>query len=200
VNTVHKTSAKQRILSAAQQLHEQGGIEAVSMRNVAEAVGVVAGAIYRHYRDKDALMDAMVEAGHGVLKRYLEEGARSRGDRVRSIMDRFVHFALDQPGLYDLMFMRPRTGTRRFPEDFAAGRSPTFAILHTAVVEEVRKGRYRRDDSLEITLWIWATAHGLVSMYNLGRFTGGATDFVALYHRTLRRALRGVKTPAGRNA
>ena len=199
MNAVHATgTAKLRILSAAQQLHEQRGLDAVSMRNVADAVGVVAGAIYRHYRDKDALMDAMVEAGHGVLRTYLEEGARGRGDRVTAIMDQFLRFALDQPGLYDLMFMRPRAATRRFPEDFAAGHSPTFAILHREVVEQIRKGKYRRDDALEITLSIWAYAHGLISMYTLGRFSGGPEAFERIYHRTIRRAMRGIKTPPKR--
>jgi AcrR family transcriptional regulator len=196
VNTVHTGDAKRRILAAAQELHEKRGLDAVSMRNVAEAVGVVAAAIYRHYRDKDALIGAMIAAGHGVLETYLREGEKARSDKVLAIMDQFLRFAFDQPGLYELMFLRAHGPLRKYPDDFAAGRSPTFNILHRAVTEEIRRKRYRRDDAMETALSLWAHAHGLISMYTLGRFTLGPDDFAKLYHRDAQRTLRGIKAPS----
>jgi AcrR family transcriptional regulator len=196
VNTVHVSDAKTRILAAAQELHEKRGLDAVSMRNVAEAVGVVAAAIYRHYRDKDALIGAMIAAGHGVLETYLLEGEKARGDKVVAIMDQFLEFAFDQPGLYELMFLRAYEPLRKYPDDFAAGRSPTFNILHRAVAEEIRKKRYRRDDAMETALSLWAHAHGLISMYTLGRGGRAPPAVRKLYHRDAQRTLRGIKTPS----
>ena len=193
MNSVHVAPPKERILAAARQLHETRGLDAVSMRNVAESVGVVAAAIYRHYRDKDALIGAMIAAGHGVLESYLREAEKSRGDRVLAIMDQFLRFAFDQPRVYELMFLRPHAPVRRYPDDFAAGRSVTFNILRDAVAEQIRKGRYRRDDPMETALTIWSHAHGLISMYTLGRFSLDRNEFTKLYRRVLHRTLRGIK-------
>ena len=89
VNTVHVSDAQRRILSAAQELHEKHGLEAVSMRNVADAVGVVAAAIYRHYKDKDALIDQSTATRIILLSAYdtpeIERESYTRG------ADAFLH-------------------------------------------------------------------------------------------------------------
>ena len=182
VNTVHK------ILDAAQRLHDEQGFDAVSMRNVADAVGVVPAAIYRHYKDKDALLNAMVDAGFELLETYFL-GARN----VNALMRRFVQFALEQPRLYQLMFQRERKNVRKFPDDFRAGRSRSFTMLEDAVAAAMKRGDYRKGDPLETAFTIWAQAHGLISMYTLGRFSGDAAQFVRFYERSMRRVLDGIR-------
>ena len=187
MNSVHISKSKTRILDAAKQLHDEQGIDAVSMRNVADIVGVVPAAIYRHFRNKDELLDAMVEAGFALLETYLE------GTNVKKLMLGFVRFALEQPRLYPLMFLRRRAKARRFPDDFRAGKSATFNILRSAVDGAMKRGEYRRDDSFETALTIWVHAHGLISMYTLGRFTGGDDEFLRYYDRSMRRILNGIR-------
>src|SRR6185436_17205056 len=63
-------SAAERMLRAAADLLQTGGIEAVSTRAVAAAAGVQPPTIYRQFGDKDGLLDAV--AGF-VLERYLEK-------------------------------------------------------------------------------------------------------------------------------
>ena len=56
-----------KIRAAARRLLEKQGLEAVSMRRVGEAVGITAMAIYRHYPDRAALLNAVADEGFQEL-------------------------------------------------------------------------------------------------------------------------------------
>jgi AcrR family transcriptional regulator len=60
---------KDRVLRAAVDLADREGIEAVSMRRLGQELGVEAMALYRHVRDKDALLDGMIETVIGEIAR-----------------------------------------------------------------------------------------------------------------------------------
>ena len=182
---------KERILTVASRRQLAGGAEAVSMRSIASSLGVTATSIYRHFRDKDHLLDAIVEAGFASLLTHLQ---RRRSPGVIAVMDSFLDFALAQPRLYALMFLRQRDRVRVFPADFAAHRSPTFDLLRDAVEREMKAGRMRRDDSLEVTLTVWSLGHGLVSMYTLGRFGNDPAAFRRIFRRSVRRLYRGLQS------
>jgi AcrR family transcriptional regulator len=51
----------QRIVDAAVRVADEGGLARVSMRNVGGELGVEAMSLYHHVRNKDALLDALVE-------------------------------------------------------------------------------------------------------------------------------------------
>lgn len=52
---------KERILITALQLFARDGYEAVSVRTIAEELGITKGALYRHYRNKRDIFDSIVE-------------------------------------------------------------------------------------------------------------------------------------------
>ncbi len=189
---VNSVNPRRKLLSAAQQIHRRHGIDAVSMRSVAAAVGVTAPSIYRHFRDKEELLGALVEAGHAQLEEYLAAPAPG-AKRVSAMMRQFLRFAFDHPRLYELMFLTVRRAVRRFPDDFAAGKSRTFELLRQAVSDQMKSGAFRADDPLETALTIWTHAHGLVSMHTLGRFSGERDEFAALYDRSIERLLNGLR-------
>ena len=53
--------SRQRVLRMAINLADAGGIESLSMRNVAQELGVYHMALYNHFANKDDLLDAMVD-------------------------------------------------------------------------------------------------------------------------------------------
>lgn len=53
--------SKERIVEAAAVVADRGGLGAVSMRTVAKELGVEAMSLYYHVKNKDALLDALVE-------------------------------------------------------------------------------------------------------------------------------------------
>ena len=59
--------SKQRVLGAAVALADAGGVEALSMRKLAQQLGVVPMALYKHVANKDQLLDGMIDLVVGEI-------------------------------------------------------------------------------------------------------------------------------------
>src|SRR5512132_631163 len=188
-------STRQEILDAGYRIYVVRGLPDFSMRNVAKEVGITATALYRHFVGKDALIEAIAERGFGIFERQLRRVSADLGppERVLAILDGYRSFAARQPDLFRLMFSSPRARLRRFPRDFAAHRSGVFDRLRQAVDDGQAAGHFRPDDSLEVSLDLWAHAHGLLALYQVGRFDEHPRAFAARYRRSLKRFLRGLQ-------
>ena len=60
-NTSRTPLSRARVLDAAIALADEGGLDAFSMRGLAQALGVVPMALYKHVANKDALLDGMID-------------------------------------------------------------------------------------------------------------------------------------------
>src|SRR6202012_2081230 len=106
------------------------GVSGLSIRSVAEAAGLSPMAMYRHFENKDALVNALMLDGFVAW----EEIARSVRDPdplvwIEKGFEAFLAFALKQPHRFDAAFLLPATAARQYPDDFAAGRSPAIAMF-----------------------------------------------------------------------
>jgi AcrR family transcriptional regulator len=184
-----------RIAAAARRLLDREGADAVTMRRVAEATGITAMAIYRHYPDRAALLGALADEGFAQLAARFQRARMPAGIEARlfKMSDLYLDHALAHPRLFELMFLSPRAGARRYPRDFKAGRSPT-ANLGVALIRDAIAQRYLRDDDpWEITFEMSALFDGLILLYLGGRVDGSAARFRALFRRCFRRYLRGIR-------
>ena len=59
--------SRERVLRAAVALADEGGVEAISMRKIAQQLGVVPMALYKHVSSKDELLDGMVDVVVGEI-------------------------------------------------------------------------------------------------------------------------------------
>jgi AcrR family transcriptional regulator len=184
----------ERILSAARRLLDEEGADAVTMRRVAEEAGITAMAIYRHFPDRDGLLNAVANRGFVELASRLEKMRFSGGieRRLTKMGEIFLDHALDNPKLFELMFLKPREGARRYPRDFKAGHSPTANLIFEVVKEGMKSGHIREDDPWEITFEMGALSHGLILLYLGGRMNISAAGFRALYRRSFRRYIHGI--------
>jgi AcrR family transcriptional regulator len=182
---------RQRILAAARRLFDAGGVDAVSVRRIAAQVGITPMAIYRHFADRDALVDAIVL---DALERWSDRVAALTPDDPLSWLvaagDAFLDFALEEPSRFEAAFLVPSTRARRFPDDFAAGLSPAGRLWLPRLEELRATGRLARGaEPLEVGFTLWALAQGLVTLHRAGRFAGDADDFREFYASSIRRCL-----------
>jgi AcrR family transcriptional regulator len=190
------TPTDKKILIAARRVLEQGGVEAVSMRPVAKAVGLTVMAIYRHYPNRQALLDAIANEGFSELVEWWSKH-RFTGDvetRMTKILDVFVQYALEYPKLFELMFLTKHTSARRFPTDIKAGHSPTANLAVETVKEGMEHGVFRQDDPWEVVFEFGAMAQGFVMLYFGGRIDATPSEFRKLCLRAFRRHLHGICT------
>ncbi len=165
------------------------------MRRVADAVRITAMAIYRHYRDRDALLNTLADTGFEELARAL---ASKRlpvpfEQRLFRMAEVYLDHSLANPRLFELMFLKRRRGARRFPRDFKAGRSPTANLFAEVVKQGMESGDLRDDDHWEITFELGALIEGLIMLYLGGRMEGRPAQLRALLRRSLRRYLHGIR-------
>jgi AcrR family transcriptional regulator len=187
--------ASQKITTAARRLLDRDGADAVTMRRIATAVGITPMAIYRHYQDRDALLTALADEGFQQLAARLAR-VRPSGDveqKLKTMGELFLDHALENPRLFELMFLHPRTKARKFPKDFHAGQSPTANFIAETVREGMEQGIFRKDDVWEITFEIGALSHGLIMLYLGGRLDATQAQFKALYNRSFERYIRGIR-------
>lgn len=197
VYTVYMTdqTTAARIISAARALLDSEGAEAVTMRRVAQAVGITAMAIYRHYPNREGLLNALADRGFAELAAELAAKTFTGSIEVRlaKMADIYVDHALSNPRLFELMFLNPRAGARRYPQDFKAGRSPTANLMVQVIREGMASGYFREDDAWEIVFEMGALSHGLIMLYLGGRMDAAPADFRELYQRSFRRYIHGIR-------
>lgn len=191
-----RLSTSDKILRAALKLFERGGAEAVSMRRIADAVGITPMAIYRHFPNREALLKRLSDdsfqaiahewAAHGTHPDVLE--------RLLALLTPYLDYALANPHLFDHAFSLRRDDARRFPEDFRERQSPTLTVIADAIDEGMRQGVLRKDDPWDVAMTLWAQAHGLIVLYRAGRFSYDEAAFRAFYLASLRRVIDGIKT------
>lgn len=181
-------ATRDRILKAARKLFDDKGIDAVSLRTVAKRVGITPMAIYRHYKNKDDLIDALVLDALDEWSARVEALPPCNGlEKLEQIARAFLDFALEKPRRFEAAFLLPSRKARRYPDDFVAGRSPVGNI-QLEILEDARtRGLIKNIAPVEIMVTNSAFSQGLISLYRAGRIAGGEDEFRALYLRAMRR-------------
>lgn len=166
------------------------------MRRVAARVGITAMALYRHYPDRAGLLNAIADEGFEEVAGRIS-ALRLAGDlekRLSAVLNVYIDHTLENPKLFEVMFLKPRAGARRFPRDFKAGASPTANLAAALIEEGMKSGYFRKDDAWEITFELGALLEGLIMLYLGGRTSLSPAQFRALCHRSFRRYFHGIRS------
>jgi AcrR family transcriptional regulator len=181
-------NTREKILAAARKAFERHGLEGLSLRDVAAKVGITPMAIYRHFKNKEALVDALVLDALDEWSAIVAALPAAAGPaKLEQIGDAFLDFALREPRRFEAAFLLPSRKARRYPDDFAAGRSPAGNVQLKVLEEGLRQGELAGASAVEIMLINSALSQGLVTLYRAGRIAGGEGEFRALYRRAMRR-------------
>lgn len=190
-----RLTTAEKILRAAHKLFDREGADAVTMRRVAELVGITPMAIYRHFPNRETLLKRISDDGFQSVADSWNEHA-GRGDiikRLHATQMLYLDYALAHPHLFDHAFSVRRDDARRFPEDFRARRSPTLNVVADTLAEGMREGVLREDDPWDVAMTLWAHTHGLIALYRAGRFSYDEEQFRAFYRASIGRLLDGIK-------
>ncbi|MGZ8802414.1 MAG: TetR/AcrR family transcriptional regulator [Mycobacterium sp.] len=160
---------RDEILDAATDLLlETGDAKAVSIRSVAQRVGVTPPSIYLHFADKDALLDAVCVRYFEKLDEEMQEVAGHAGEGGPSAIDvlraqglAYVRFALKTPELYRIATMgQGRPGS----EVDMTLNSSAFMHMRTSVEALIEEGIYPPGDPTTLALELWTVAHGVAAL------------------------------------
>jgi len=173
---------REEILAAAERLlAETGNEDAVSIRAIAEVVGVTPPSIYLHFPDKETLLFAVCDRQFAIFDAVLEAAGATTDDPGVALERRgeaYVRFGLDRPEAYRIMFMERSTTVDRHVDTVEKAGTSAFIHLVDAVQRAIDAGSLRDDlDATQGAIFLWSGMHGITSLLiSLSAFPWGDRD------------------------
>lgn len=165
---------RERILKVSRRLFVEHGYEATSMRLIAREVGCSSTAIYLYFKNKDALMFAVIDDGFEQFTQKLHEAGTFGGSpvsRLRRLGWAYVEFGLEHVELYSMIFLQRsefliRSGEEGDDAKPAETGEPRYKALHVLrrVLTEIVGKPEEHQDVVAHADALWAGLHGIVSL------------------------------------
>jgi AcrR family transcriptional regulator len=191
----HHGNLRTALLAQAERTVRERGVSDLSLRELARDVGVSHGAPRRHFPDRQALLDALAEAGFARLGAELRSAVGSAGgdfpSRLRATAAAYVRFATRDAALLELMFAgkhRDQSGTI----DDAAGRA--FAVMLELIEQGQADGVLESGEPERVGLVLFATIQGIAALVTAGIVAVEQLD--ELVADAIAHFLRGSRVPA----
>lgn len=167
------------ILSAAAAIFEKEGIDGLTIRAVAQAVGYSPGAMYEYFDSKEAILTALYFGGADGLGGFCERAVTALPpdatavEGIVALGHAYRTYALDHPDLYRLVFGGFKKPPRIRPDDCDDDDSDGFDTLGEIVARGIATGELKDLPPAFIAVTAWAGVHGFVSLEVTGHITGG---------------------------
>ncbi len=159
----YRQEVREAILEAAREALLSAGYDDLSMRNLAKSIGYSPGTIYLHFRDKQDLINCVVEESFAKLQAAIQR-VSGRGGGVGLLKKKlrvYVDFGLRYPHHYHFAFMM---GPARDSRSMRSMPHPAFDELRGAVRDCVERKQFRRADVETTSQALWAVVHGITSL------------------------------------
>ena len=174
----HGDTLRVALLDAAGALLHDKGPQALTTRRLADAVGTSTQAIYTLFGGKEGIVRAMYREGFDRLEQCLADVPVSAEppDYLLGLGRAYRTAALRSPHYYDVMFGRPVPEFEPRPDDLERSLA-TQRVLTGGIVRCIESGMLRADaDPAEVAAFLWAVAHGLVSLELTGHLDLGEPE------------------------
>lgn len=163
--TYHHGDLISSLIKAASEILQEEGVEGLSMRKLADKVGVSRTAPYHHFKDKNELLCAIAAAGFKAQEARLQTLLSSHEEsekRFHQYVYQYIEFADTQREVYDLMYGRLiwKTGT---PTSALKDASKQTFKRWLDWVEQLQEDKVLPDNNsaLRVGQASWASLHGL---------------------------------------
>jgi len=155
------TARARQVVTVARALLERDGAEALTMRRVAEEMGIRAPSLYKHLPDKAALETAIVIDGFEEAATAFERAVEGADDPLTAYAEAYRAFVAAHPHVYRLMTGRPLPREQLPPGLEARTAAP---LLHAVGTPARARAA-------------WAFLHGMAVLELDGRFPAdGVTE------------------------
>ncbi|QHS11055.1 TetR/AcrR family transcriptional regulator [Sinimarinibacterium sp. NLF-5-8] len=165
-----------QLVDAGLALYRSAGLEAVSLRRLADAVGISHTLPYRYFADKDALLAAMrcacVRAFDQALCRSLTAAAAPE-THLRRFAAAYVDYACQHTADYLLIFTTEQPPPSQYPALLAARQAPferAVVVVQAAIDAELIDGEART-----VAHQFWIMLHGLMTLHAANQLVHGRT-------------------------
>ncbi len=172
-SSYHHGDLRQTLLDAAESLLEEGGIDALSLRDAARRAGVSHSAPARHFPAKMDLLFALVERGIRALDDEMRRAGAIDADPVAQLEEAgfaYVRLAVRHPWRTQLMFGGVVPMQAEIPPGLQEVASSSFQGLVRIITAGQAAGRFIEQDPMQLTLAMWSVVHGTAMLILGGQY------------------------------
>lgn len=175
----HHGNLRPALMQAAEAALARGGVQSLSLRELAREIGVSHAAPRRHFADRQALLDALAEEGFVRLGDAMAGAIDGAGDGfgagLAALARAYVRFATEHAALLEVMYAGKH---RPEAEDVRRAAERAFAAPLALFERAQADGSVVGGDTMEVAVVAWASMHGLAAMANTGMLDGLPLDDV----------------------
>jgi AcrR family transcriptional regulator len=192
----HHGNLRTALLARAERTVRERGVQDLSLRELARELGVSHGAPRRHFPDRQALLDALAEAGFARLGAELQSAVDAAGEdfqaRLRATAAAYVRFATRDAALLELMFAGKHREQQSGPLREAAERA--FSVMMELIEQGQADGVLEHGEPYRVGLVLFATMQGIAALVTGGMVQAEQLD--ELLADAIAQFLRASRAPA----
>jgi AcrR family transcriptional regulator len=166
------TDLREASVAEAMRIIQDGGVESLSLREIARRLGVSHQAPYRHFPSRDHLLAEIVDRCFRGFDEYLASGPRTEDPRadLRAMGERYLEFARTHPLEYRLMFGAKLPDPEEHPRMMEKGCG-AFDQLR-ACLSRVIGAPVEAPEVTREAMFVWSAIHGLASIHETEAMAG----------------------------
>lgn len=184
---------REELCAAASRLFAQRGTDGVTMRALAEVMGISPMKPYHYFRDKEEILAAVMTRAFSRFIAALEEVntmAGTASERATAKRHAYVRFACAEPDSYRVMFELPHPDPEKYPE-LQKAMDRARAAMRSSLDELVAEGLVEGNPEL-LGYVFWCSMHGAVSVYLSGKLDS-AEQLEAILDVSMKTLLQGCR-------
>ena len=169
---------RRELIAAGVELARSGGPESVTLREATRLVGVTPNAAYRHFDDRDSLLNEVCIAAMRTLANFMEDELETVTDvrpsdrakqRFVAIGQGYLRFAREESGLFASAFAVPRH-LEYAQDSVAAGRNQltAFQLLSKAIDDLSDQDWFPEERRPGAEFFVWSGVHGFAVLSHSG--------------------------------
>jgi Transcriptional regulator len=171
----HHKNLKEEMIVNSIRIMGSEGYDSFSMRKVAKACGVSHTAPYRHFKNKENLIEAVIEQVNNKFDQFLKEARSKHPDdiknQLREMAFSYIKFLVENPEYMRFLFFSDFN--RKFSEENTE-KTPVYnmSLPYQTFIQAVRDYRaslleqsQKPADEEELILFIWGMAHGISVLF-----------------------------------
>jgi AcrR family transcriptional regulator len=165
----HHGDLHTQLITTATDIINQAGVDALSLRKLAEKIGVSRTAAYHHFKDKNDLLCAIAAQGfiqwRANSESIFQNTQLSTTEKYRQFVHQYVHFATNNPSLYELMFGSVIWKSDNSTQSLRNIAYPSFQYQLEMTKLWQQQGLIApQENSLRLAQVTWATLHGIARL------------------------------------
>jgi AcrR family transcriptional regulator len=187
--------SQEQIREAALRLFVADGMRNVTMRRIANELGVSATALYRHYESKEMLLLELVKQGFAKFYEYELQALKGKNawQRMNLLGDAYWRFAVENPNYYKIIFGSDWPDELKHLHDQSEEQGwMTLQFVVDRINDCIQSGILKPVDANILAISIWGMAHGLVSLYLCGAFDQKIPDFKPAFDASFQHIFNGL--------